>query len=144
MNIFFWILIIAVVTLVLNMLFILRMKKQNRIRLFPICMILAAGYLSAGMLYLCTYLHGTQILSKTPAASFEIETESYQTASNGTQTSFAFCSKEGIPFHFSEEELVDPSFPENPGIVEVYYCKTRIGFTVCFLSEGDGVYYQLK
>ena len=144
MSIFFWFLIIAVITLALNMAMILQMKKHKNIRILPIGIILLAGYLAAALLYLCTMIHGTQILKQTQAASFQIETESYQTAGEGTRTEFAFCSKEGVPFQFSDTDLLNSDFPEAPTTVEVYYCQTRTGFSACYLSEGSGVYYLLR
>ena len=144
MSIFFWFLIIAVATRALNMMFILHMKKQKTIHVLPVCMILITGYLAAALLYLFTFTHGTQILEQTQAASFDIETESYQTDGDGTRTLFAFCSKEGIPFHFSDTELLRTDIPDSPSVVEVYYCKTRTGFSACYLSEGTAVYYLLR
>ncbi|MDD7642563.1 MAG: hypothetical protein PUK75_08840 [bacterium] len=144
MSIFFWFLIIAVITLALNMTMILQMKKRNNIRILPIGITLLAGYLSAALLYLCALMHGTQVLEQTQAASFQIETESYQTTGDGTRTAFAFCSKEGIPFQFSDTDLLSSEFPEAPTTVNVYYCKTRTGFSACYLSEGSGVYYLLR
>lgn len=144
MSIFFWFLIIAVITLALNMTMILQMKTRKSIRILPIGITLLAGYLAAALLYLCSLMYGTQVLEQTQAASFQIEAESYQAASDGTRTSFSFNSKEGIPFQFSDAELLSPEFPEAPATVEVYYCKTRTGFSACYLSEGTGVYYLLR
>ena len=144
MSIFFWFLIIAVATLAINMTVIFRMKKHHTVRVLPVIAILITGYLAAALLYLFTFTHGTQILEQTQAASFDIETESYQTDGDGTRTLFAFCSKEGIPFHFSDTELLRTDIPDSPSVVEVYYCKTRTGFSACYLSEGTAVYYLLR
>ena len=144
MSIFFWFLIIAVATLALNMLIILRMKKQKTLRVLPVFSILCAGCLSAALLYLITSMHGVQILEQKQSACLQIETQSFQTASDGTHASFAFCSKEGVPFQFSDTDLLNSDFPEAPTTVEVYYCQTRTGFSACYLSEGSGVYYLLR
>ena len=144
MSIFFWFLIIAVTTLTLNMISILQMKKHKNIRILPVCVILVTGCLFAAVLYLCTSLHGTQVLEQRQAACFDIEMQSYQTVSDGTHTSFTFCSKEGIPFHFSDNELLNDEYPQAPTTVAVYYCKTRTGFSDCYLNEGTAVYYLLR
>ena len=144
MSIFFWFLIIAVVTLAINMTVILHMKKQRSIHALPIIAILIAGYLAAALLYLLISMHGTEILDQKTAVRLEIEPQSYQTASDGTHTSFAFCSTEGITFSFDSSQLLTTDFPEKPSIVEVCVCKVRNGFSACYLSEGTTIGYLLK
>ena len=144
MSILFWFLIIAVATLTLNMIAILQMRKRKTVSVFPVFAILCAGYLTAALLYLLTSVHGTQILEQKQAACFNIETQSYQTASDGTHVSYAFCSKEGITFRFSDADLLTDDVPQVPSIVEIYYCKIRNGFSACYLNEGTAVYYILR
>lgn len=144
MSIFFWFLIIAVATLALNMLVILQMRKHKAVRVLPVFAILITGYLTAALLYLSTATHGTQVLEQKQAACFNIETQSYQTASDGTHVSYAFCSKEGITFRFSDADLLTDDVPQDPSTVEIYYCKMRTGFSACYLNEGTAVYYILR
>lgn len=144
MSIFFWFLIIAVATLAINTGVILWMRKQQSVRIFPVFTILIIGYIAAALLYLFTAMQGTQILEQKQAVSLAIETQSYRTASNGTHTSYAFCSIEGIEFHLDDTELLSDDVPKNPSIVEVYHCNVRKGWTGCYLSEGSCVYYILK
>ena len=144
MSIFFWFLIIAVVTLTANMIAILQMRRNKSVHVLTIFAILVTGYLAAALLYLITAMQGTQVLEQRQAARFDIETQSYQTASNGTHMSYAFCSKEGITFSFSDTELLTSDVPKEPSVVEVYFCKTRTGFSACYLSEGTAVCYILK
>lgn len=144
MSIFFWFLIIAVSTLALNMVVILQMRKRKAVSVFPVFAILCAGYVAAALLYLLTSMQGTQILEQKQAACFNIETQSYQTASDGTHASYAFCSKEGITFRFSDVDLLTDDVPQDPSTVEIYYCKIRTGFSACYLNEGTAVYYILR
>ena len=144
MSIFFWFLIIAVATLTLNMIAILQMRKRKTVSVFPVFAILCAGYLTAALLYLLTSMHGAQILEQKQAASLDIETESYQTASDGTHVSYTFCSKEGISFCFSDTDLLTEAVPKEPSVVEIYFCKVRTGFSGCYLNEGTAVCYVLK
>lgn len=144
MSIFFWFLIIAVATLALNTGVILWMRKQQAVRVFPVFVTLIIGYLAAALLYLLTAMHGTQILEQKQAVSLSIEAQSYRTSSDGTHTSYAFCSTEGIEFHLHDTELLTDDVPANPSVVEVYHCNVRTGWTGCYLSEGSGVYYILK
>ena len=144
MSIFFWFLIIAVATLALNMLVILQMRKRKAVRVLPVFAILITGYLTAALLYLFTATHGTQVLEQKQAARFEIEKQSYRTAGDGTYTSYAFCSKEGILFRFDDTELLTDNVPQTPSVVEVYFCTTRTGFSACYLSEGTAVRYILR
>lgn len=144
MNIFFWFLIIAIATLALNMFIILRMYKRNNVRVLPIFAILCVGYLSAALLYLLTSMHGTQILEQRQAACLDIEPQSYQTASDGTHVSYAFCSKEGIAFSFRDTDLLTDDVPETPSQAAIYLCKVRTGFSACYLNEGTTVCYVLK
>ena len=144
MSIFFWFLIIAVVTLALNMMVILQMQKRRSLRTLPVFAVLITGYLSAAMLYLITAMHGTQILEQRRAACFDIEAQSYRSDNDGVHTSYAFCSKEGITFHFDDTALLTDDVPEDPSAVEVWFCQTRNGFSVCYLNEGTAVYYVLK
>ena len=144
MSIFFWFLIIAVATLALNMIVILQMRKRKAVSVFPVFSILCAGYLTAALLYLLTSMHGAQILEQEQAACFSIEPQSYQTASDGAHVSYAFCSKEGITFRFSDADLLTDVVPQEPSTVEIYYCKIRSGFSACYLNEGTAVYYILR
>ena len=144
MSIFFWFLIIAVATLALNTGVILWMRKQQNVRVFPVFVLLIIGYIAAALLYLLTAMQGTQILEQKQAVSLSIETQSYRTASDGTRTSYAFCSTEGIEFHLDDTELLTDDVPANPSVIEVYHCKVRTGWTGCYLSEDSGVYYILK
>lgn len=144
MSIFLWFLIIAVATLALNMLIILRMKKRKTLRVLPVFSILCAGCLSAALLYLITSMHGVQILEQKQSACLQIETQSFQTASDGTHASFAFCSKEGITFRFSDTDLLTDNIPPKPSEVAIYVCKIRTGFSACYLNEGTAVRYILK
>ncbi|MCI7130555.1 MAG: hypothetical protein MSA09_08400 [Lachnospiraceae bacterium] len=144
MSIFFWFLIIAVATLAVNMINILHMRKQKSVRIFPVFVILCAGYLAAALLYLVTVMQGTQVLEKRQAASLEIDASSYQATSDDTHTSYTFCSKEGISFAFDDSALLVSDVPKKPSVIEVYFCKTRNGSPSCYLSEGSAVYYILK
>lgn len=144
MSIFFWFLIIAVATLAINMTVIFHMKKQRNVRVFPIAAILVTGYLTAALLYLLTSMHGTEVLEQKKAVRLEIEPQSYQTASDGTHTSFAFCSTEGITFRFDDTQLLSTDFPESPSVVEVRVCKVRTGFSGCYLSESTQICYILN
>lgn len=144
MSIFFWFLIIAVATLALNTTVILQMRKRRAISVFPIFAILCAGYLAAALLYLLTSMHGTQILEQKQAARLDIEPQSYQTASDGAHASYAFCSREGISFHFSDTDLLAGDVPPQPSEVEIYFCRIRTGFSACYLSEGTAVRYLLR
>lgn len=144
MSIFFWFLIIAVATLALNTVAILQMRKRRSISVFPIFAILCAGYLAAALLYLLTSMHGTQILEQRQAVCLDIETQSYQTASDGAHASYAFCSKEGISFRFSDTDLLAGDVPQQPSEVEIYFCRIRTGFSACYLNEGTAVRYILK
>ena len=144
MSIFFWFLIIAVATLALNMSIILRMKRQKSIRTAPIFAVLVAGYLTAALLYLFTAMHGTQILEQKQAVRLDIEPQSYQTASNGSRTAYAFCSTEGMEFCFDDSDLLSSDVPDAPSVVEIYFCRTRNGFSACYLNEGTAVYYKLR
>lgn len=144
MSIFFWFLIIAVATLTFNTIVILQMRKRRTIRVFPIFTILCAGYLAAALLYLITSTHGTQILEQKQAASLDIDTQSYQTSGDGAYTDYAFCSKEGIAFHFDDTELLTDAVPAEPSAVEIYFCRVRTGFSACYLNEGIAVRYILR
>ena len=144
MSIFFWFLIIAVAALALNMTLILRMKRQKSIRTAPIFAVLIAGYLTAALLYLFTAKHSTQVLEQKQAVRLDIEPQSYQTASNGTHVSYAFCSKEGISFRFDDTALLAGRVPDDPSVVEIYFCRIRNGFSSCYLSEGTAVCYILR
>ena len=144
MNIFFWFLIIAVITLALNLIAILQMKKRRTVHVLPVLSILVTGYLTAALLYLITSMHGTQILEQTQAAQLEIEPQSYRTAGNDTHISYAFCSKEGMLFQFDDTELLTDHVPQSPSVVEIYFCRTRTGFSACYLNEGSTVRYILR
>lgn len=144
MSIFFWFLIIAVAALALNMTLILRMKRQKSIRTAPIFAVLIAGYLTAALLYLFTAKHSTQVLEQKQAVRLDIEPQSYQTASNGNRTAYAFCSSEGMEFRLDDSELLSSDVPDAPTEVEIYFCRTRTGFSACYLNEGTAVYYKLR
>ena len=144
MSIFFWFVIIAVVMLAINIATILHMRKKKSIKNSPVFIILCSGYVVAALLYAITALHGTQILETNQAASLSIETQSYQTVTDGVHSSYAFCSMEGIPFRFDDTALLSTDVPPQPKTVEIYYCKTRTGYALCYLSEGETVRYILK
>lgn len=144
MSIFFWFLIIAVATLALNMMIILQMKKHRSVRTFPVFAVLITSYLAAALLYLSTAMHGTQILTQRWVARFDIEAQSYHAESDGTHISYSFYSEEGIEFLFDDTALLISDVPEEPSIVEVWFCQTRNGFSACYLNEGTSVYYVLR
>jgi hypothetical protein len=144
MNIFFWFLILAVITLMINGAMIYSMHRQGRYRYLSIVLVLVTGYLLAALLYLLTWTSGTYILSKTLACTMPIETESYRSAEANGITSYAFCSEEGITFRFDETELLETEVPPAPSTLEVYFCRTRTGLSWCYLSEGTTVKYLLK
>jgi len=144
MSIFFWFLIIAVATLAVNMIVILNMRKRKSIKNIPVFAVLCLGYLAAGLLYLITAAHGTQILEKKLAVSLPIEAESYRAAEGDAHTAYTFCSREGMSFHFDDTQLLSVEVPQAPQTVEIYYCKTRTGYAHCYLSEGTAVRYLLK
>lgn len=144
MNIFYWFLIIAAVTLFANLVTIIVMYHQKSVHVLPIVGIVIFSFLLAALLYLITAMHGTELLSKELAASLEIEAESFQSAVETNDTVYAFCSKEGIEFQFYGTQLLDPSVPAQPATVEIYYCTMRDGFSWCSLGEDSAIYYVLK
>lgn len=144
MRIYFWFLILAVAILAVNLLMIIIMYKRKTIRSLPVISVTILGFILAALLYLLTVIHGTELLGKKLAASLEIETESYQTAATGEGFAYAFCSKEGIECTIHSAQLLDPDVPQQPTTVEIYYCRTRCGFSWCYLSEDTAVYYILK
>lgn len=144
MNIFFWFLIIAVITLALNLIAILQMKKRRTVHVLPVLSILVTGYLAAALLYLITSMQGTRILEQTQAAQLEIEPQSYRTAGDDTHSSYAFCSKEGMLFQFDDTELLTDQVPQSPSVVEIYFCQTRTGFSACYLYDSSTVRYILR
>lgn len=144
MHIFFWFLILAVAILAVNLLIIIVMYKRKTTRSLPIISVIIFGFILAALLYLCTMMHGMELLSQKLAASLEIETESYQTAGSDESAAYAFCSKEGIEFRLDAAQLLDTDVPAQPTTLEIYYCKTRVGFSWCYLSEDTAIYYILK
>lgn len=146
MNIYYWFLIIAAVTLGANLIVITVMYRKKYIYILPIAGIVTFSFLLAALLYLITAMHGSELLERKLAVSLEIETESFQSAADihTDDTVYAFCSKEGIEFHLSGSELLAPSVPSQPATVEVYYCTMRKGFSWCSLGEDTAIRYILK
>lgn len=143
MNIFFWFLILAVITLVTNGAMLYSMHRRGKYRCLPIVLVLVAGYLLAALLYLLAQTGGTHIMSSALACTMPIEAESFRSAQADGVVSYAFCSEDGITFRFDETELLDAPAPESPATVEVYFCTTRTGFPWCYLQEGTAVRYKL-
>lgn len=144
MLIYFWFLIIAIAILAVNLLLIIIMYKKKTTRSLPVISVTIFGFILAALLYLGTVIHGTELLDQTLAASLEIETESYQSAGSAENAAYAFCSTEGIEFTLGAAQLLNPDVPKQPSTVEIYYCKTRSGFSWCYLSEDTAVLYKLK
>lgn len=144
MNIFYWFLIIAAAALLANLLVITVMYHKKAVYILPIAGIVIFSFLLAALLYLTTVMHGTELLDKKPAATLEIEPQSFQSAVDSNDTIYAFCSTEGVEFHLYGAQLLDPFVPEQPAVVEIYYCTTRDGFSWCSLGEGAEIRYILK
>ncbi len=145
MNIFFWFLIIAAATLAANLAVILYMgNKRRRTRLAPIICMHCAGYAAAGLLYAAASANGTQILEQRQAAVLSVDTDSFRRSrgDDGEET-YTFNSAEGVPFSFGESCLLQAA-PDSPKSVEIYDCRTRTGFSACYLEEGESVMYLLK
>jgi hypothetical protein len=144
MHIFFWFLILAVITLAINIALIIFMGKRGKFHCFPILSVLMAGYILSGLLYAISWSGGIRILSQTMACTMPIETASYRSATQDGITSYAFCSEDGITFRLDETELLDAQVPQTPSTVEVYYCQVRTGLPWCYLNDGTAVKYILK
>lgn len=148
MHIFYWILIIAIAVLIINMIFLLQMKSRHIVRLAPVIAVTAAGYLLAGCLYLAAVSHGTDVLTHTPAASFSIDPQSYQTDTQGDRTIYTFHCTNGILLCFDDTSLLSdngsatPS-SQHPQTVDIYSCQVRKGFAWCYLSRDTQIRYAL-
>lgn len=147
MHIFIWFLIIALIAFAVNLLLLLFMKKKKKGSTAPIFGVVCASYAAAALLYVFTASNGEQVLDQTRTVSLSIEPKSYQTASSGGHTAFAFYSTEGILFQFDDSSLLQmraADVPKLPETVEVYYCNTCEGYTWCFLRENTALRYVLK
>ncbi len=147
MQIFFWFLIIALAALVINLILLRRMRKKNKPRLAPIVCVAVASYLLAGGLYFITASHGTDVLTRTLAASFSIDAASFKTEEKDQRTTYSFRCDNGIPFRFDDTTLLSDSVDTTgqvPATVEVYSCQVRTGYGWCFLSNGTQVCYTFR
>lgn len=144
MHIFFWLLIIAISALIINLLLFFRMKRKKNAQLLPIAAVTLSAALLIMLLCACTCAHGTELLSSTAAADFTIEPQSYQTQTSGMHNEYAFCSTEGITFHFDDTQLLSADVPAHPTTVELYSCRIRNGYSICYLSDETVVRYLLK
>jgi hypothetical protein len=142
MNIFFWFLILAFITLVINGAWIFSMHRHGKYRCRPVILVLLAGYLAAALLYILAQENGTHIQSRTLACSMPIG--SISTEETDDLRSYTLSSTDGISFQFDESELLDTQVPEDPSTLEVYFCRTCTGFSWCYLSQGTAIRYILK
>ncbi len=147
MHIFFWFLIIALVALIINLFLLRQMKQKNKTRLAPVIGVVAGSYLLAGCLYLITTSHGTDVLTRTLAASFPIDPASFENADENQRTVYSFHCDNGIPFRFDDTALLPDSADvsgQAPDTVEVYSCQVRTGYDWCYLGYGTQVCYAFR
>jgi hypothetical protein len=142
MNIFFWFLILAIITLMINCAIMFSMHSRGQYRSRPIVLVLVAGYVLAAFLYVLAQAQGTRIQSRTLACTMPIDTASTEEADG--VVSYSLRSSEGIAFQFDESELLETPAPLEPSTLEMYYCQTYTGFSWCYLSRGTDVRYILK
>ena len=143
MHIFYWFIIIALLSLTINLITLYHMNKRKNIHFTPIVSVFCISLVTAVLLFVACKAHGTQIISQSFAASFPIDSASYQTQVHETDISYSFYTTDGIRFHFSSHELLSDTVPEEPNYLEMYDCKTRTGFPFCYLSEGEALGYIL-
>lgn len=142
MHIFFWFLILAVLSLTANVILLRQMKKKNTIHLTPVISITAGSYLLAVLLYVLVTTHGTEVLERTHAATFSIDPASYTTTSENSETVYVFRCDNGIPFRFDAASLLsDYPAAQTPSTVEVYSCQVQTGYRWCYLHRTAQVRY---
>lgn len=144
MSIFFWFLIVSVITLLVNLAFIGIMNKKESYHPLTIIITFVLGVLVCSVLYLQTTIQGTWVSDYKLADTLEIETDSYQSVGSGFSSAYAFYSKDGIKFQIDGSMLLDYNVPENPQTVEIYVCDTVTGFSGCYLATGTDVFYILR
>lgn len=151
MYIFFWFLIIALAAFAINMILLLSMKQQLKKKrthkkncTAPVLGVVLGSFSAAALLYAFTSANGTHTTSKQRAASFSIDTNSYETTSQNGQAVFSFYSTDGIFFQFDSSSLLDArtaDIPKLPRTVTVYVCETCEGYEWCFLRKGTRIAY---
>lgn len=144
MSIFFWFLIISVITLLVNLAFIWFMSKKESYHPLTIIITSVLGILICSILYLRTTIQGTWVSDYKLADTLEIETDSYQSIGSGSSSAHAFYSKDGIKFQIDGSMLLDYDVPAVPKTVEIYVCETVTGFLGCYLATGTDVFYILR
>ena len=94
-------------------------------------------------LCVATVLQGTKITDSKLITSLQIDERTFQKTTDQTQ-GYQFTTTDGIEFQISDEELLDTVVPSKPQTVEIYQCNTYDGFSWCYISKSNGVYYKIK
>ena len=144
MKLFLWICIIAICLLFVYMLLIyLTCKKKKNLKPPVLISILATEFIFCITLCVATVLQGTKITNSKLITSLQIDERTFQKTTDQTQ-GYQFTTTDGIEFQISDEELLDTVVPSKPQTVEIYQCNTYDGFSWCYISKSDGVYYKIK
>lgn len=143
MSIIKWFLILAIAALVLSIIAAVVMYKISTIHPTLIICIWILFIVGGLILYMLTVKQGEQLIEKNISASYDIDTETYNSKSFENGSAYAFYTSNGIVFSMDSTQLLE-SAPEKPETVEVYCCSYRSGYNWCFLGEQERVMYILK
>ena len=146
MSIYLWITAIAFATFVIIAFLFIRkflFGKENGLVIFSI---LLAGILASAALYVFSSMQGTQILSSSLAAEYQIKEETFRTTDENTanyeNAAYAFYAENGVQYQLRGTQLLQEP-DKKPAFIGIYTCEAVDGYSWCYMKKGTVVRHTL-
>lgn len=146
MSIYLWITAIAFATFVIIAFLFIRkflFGKENGLVIFSI---LLAGILASAALYVFSSMQGTQILSSSLAAEYQIKEETFRTTDENTanyeNAAFAFYAENGVQYQLRGTQLLEEP-DSSPAFIGIYSCEAVDGYPWCYMKKGTVIRHTL-